>query len=299
MISIREEDLERDAPAVVELTREYAPTTVISPASWLHRARTVPARAAARGWIGEEDGLVVGSCFSCLNFFAEGTSSALCGIIVRSSHRRRGLGSELHRLAAEHAASLGATSLMVNFFETEAGVAFARARGFRQTRAETLSVLDPRAVAEPVPALELRPVASVDPHLVYEVDIAATRDMPATEPAGEMSYDEWEDHVLRHPLFTADGSFVALVDGVVAALSLLIVDRESGRAANFFTGTLAGYRGRGLARAVKLASIEWAAAHGVRSLMTTNDERNAPMLSVNRRLGYVPAGRRVEYASGL
>ena len=30
-------------------------------------------------------------------------------------------------------------------------------------------------------------------------------------------------------------------------------------------------------------------------MVTTNDETNASMLAVNRRLGYAPAGRRVEY----
>jgi len=29
--------------------------------------------------------------------------------------------------------------------------------------------------------------------------------------------------------------------------------------------------------------------------VTTNDETNAPMLAINRRLGYRVAGRRVEY----
>jgi len=62
-----------------------------------------------------------------------------------------------------------------------------------------------------------------------------------------------------------------------------------------FTATGREYRGRGLALAVKLASTRWAAEHGITQLVTTNDETNASMLAVNRRLGYEPAGRRVEY----
>jgi hypothetical protein len=30
-------------------------------------------------------------------------------------------------------------------------------------------------------------------------------------------------------------------------------------------------------------------------MTTENDERNAPMLAINRRLGFRPAGRRVEW----
>jgi RimJ/RimL family protein N-acetyltransferase len=65
-----------------------------------------------------------------------------------------------------------------------------------------------------------------------------------------------------------------------------------------FTGTMRAHRGRGLASAVKLASIEWAARNGIVQLATRNDETNAPMLAINRRLGYRPAARRVEYLRG-
>jgi hypothetical protein len=34
-------------------------------------------------------------------------------------------------------------------------------------------------------------------------------------------------------------------------------------------------------------------------MATNNDETNAAMLAVNRRLGYVPGGRRVEYLKHL
>jgi len=71
-------------------------------------------------------------------------------------------------------------------------VAFATARGFREERAEAQSVLDPRTVDErPAPHIDLRRVADLDPRLVYEVDIAATRDMPSTETIDEIPYDEW------------------------------------------------------------------------------------------------------------
>jgi hypothetical protein len=50
---------------------------------------------------------------------------------------------------------------------------------------------------------------------------------------------------------------------------------------------------------VKLASIQWAAANGITMMATNNDETNAPMLAINRRLGYVPGGRRVEWLKEL
>ncbi len=45
-------------------------------------------------------------------------------------------------------------------------------------------------------------------------------------------------------------------------------------------------RGRGIARALKVAQIAWAKENGVERLTTTNEQRNAPMIRVNESLGY-------------
>jgi GNAT superfamily N-acetyltransferase len=248
MPSIREVEPERDAAGIVALIREAAPDAVITPQSWLHRVRSIPERARPRGFVAEDDGIVVGNGYAFFDFFAREPAAAFCVAVVARSRRRRGLGRELHRLAAEHARSAGATRLLAQFHESAAGVAFARAHGYREARAEALSELDPRRVRDRPPSdVELVPIAEADPRQVYEVDFAASHDVPATEPFEQMPYEEY----------------------------------------------------RGLARAAKLAVIEWAAANGITRLTTTNDERNAPMLAVNRRLGYRPAGRRVEYLAEL
>jgi GNAT superfamily N-acetyltransferase len=297
--SIRELDPGRDAAAVVGLVQATDPFLVLTEESWAHRLRTVPERAEQRSWAAERGGQVVGYGYCFRNFFTEGSTSALGSVVVGEPHRRRGIGTALHERIAEHTATLGSATIVSHFFENPAGIAFARGLGYREARAEQESVLDPRTVVERPPAeLDLRPVRDVDPRHLYDVDMTATRDVPLLEPVDHIPYSEWEDHVLRHPLFTTEGSFLAYVDGVAAAVSMLVVSHESGRAANMFTGTLREFRGRGLGRAVKLASIAWAAENGITAMATTNDERNGPMLAINRRLGYVPAGRRVDYLKG-
>jgi GNAT superfamily N-acetyltransferase len=299
-MTVRELDPERDAGAIVELLLEAMPLAVLDRDSWLHRLRTIPERAQPAGWVAEDAGKLVGNGWAFRTFFSEGSTSAQCGVNVRASHRRRGLGGALYEPVLAHVETLGATSLLASFPENDAGVAFATARGFREERAEAESVLDPRTVEErPAPDVDLRRVADIDPHLAYEADIAATRDMPSTEPIDEIPYEEWVGHVLDYPFFTAEGSYVAMVDGLAAAVSLLIADEESGRGGNMFTGTQRAYRGRGLGLAVKLASIAWAKEHGITQIATRNDETNAPMLAINQRLGYRPAGRRVEYLRTL
>jgi RimJ/RimL family protein N-acetyltransferase len=53
------------------------------------------------------------------------------------------------------------------------------------------------------------------------------------------------------------------------------------------------WRGRGIAKSLKLAEIAWAHANGIKRLTASNEERNAPMLRLNESLGYRPAPGRV------
>jgi GNAT superfamily N-acetyltransferase len=288
---IRPLDAERDAEAVVALTREADPYAVVTVEAWRHRVATIPERGQAIGLVAEADGSVVGNAYALRNFWGD-LDNATVNVTVAAGSRRCGIGSMLCAAVLDHVRRLGARTIYGGFFENDAGVRFAEAHGFRLERAATTSVVDSRAVAGSVEA-DVRPVSDVDPLLVYEIDLETTHDMPSSEPAADMSYAEWEQHVLQHPLFAPDGSYVAFVDGEHAALSLLIAD-DAGRGANMFTGTRRGFRGRGLAYAVKLATTLWAAEHGVTQIATHNDETNAPMLAVNHRLGYVPVGRRVE-----
>jgi GNAT superfamily N-acetyltransferase len=299
-MTIRPLELDRDADDLVVLVREAVPTATVNRAAIVSRISAVPERAGLRVWIAEVNGEAIGRADAFMNFLSKGSRSCFVGVTVRSDHRRRGVGAELHELCVGRAEDLGAAGLITNFYENPAGVAFARALGWREVRAETESILDPRTVTEAAPTdVDLRPVTEVDPQLVWRVDVESSLDVPQTETVDDIPYEEWEDHVLRYPIFEPDGSFVAVVDGVVAAVSLLVADRDSGRATNMFTGTLREYRGRGLARAVKLATTHWAAANGITQITTTNDETNAAMLAVNRRLGYQPGGRRVEYLREL
>jgi GNAT superfamily N-acetyltransferase len=291
---LRPVDLERDADDVVALVREIHPTATIDAAAWQHRERTVPERAQPLTLVAEDEGRVVGRVSASPTFLAR--DNAFIHLAVRESHRRRGIGSALYEAGLAHALSLAPQALLTDFHENDAGVRFATAHGFRQVRAEAIAVLDPGTVSErPAVDVELRPARDVDPHQLHAVDEAATRDIPQTDVIEEIPYDEWVQHVLEHPLFSLDGSFAAIVDGVAVAVSFLVVDNETGRATNMFTGTLPAHRGRGLGLAVKLASTHWAAEHGITQIATSNDETNLAMLAVNRRLGYRPAGRKVEW----
>src|SRR5262249_43707226 len=128
-----------------------------------------------------------------------------------------------------------------------------------------------------------------------EVDVLTTPDVPTSDELTDIRYEEWLDTIWRRPTMALDGSVAALDDGRVVCITMLAANRHVGRAFNQYTPPLRSHRGRGLALLVKLASLRWAAANGIAAVWTTNDETNAPMLAVNRRLGYEPRSRRLEY----
>jgi RimJ/RimL family protein N-acetyltransferase len=65
------------------------------------------------------------------------------------------------------------------------------------------------------------------------------------------------------------------------------------------TGVARAWRGRGLARALKAATIAWAMDNGLEALEGSNDIENAPMRAVNRRLGYQPEPDEIQFRGPL
>jgi GNAT superfamily N-acetyltransferase len=291
---IRPLDPESDAAGVVELIHEAFPAGTTTVESWLQQQASIPARAGHAAWVAIADGTVVGRADASLNAWSQ-SRTGIAGVSVSRPFRRRGIGSALWEHAQRHLDDLAPTRVISWFMESPEGVAFAQARGFAEERADTLSCVDPSTVDPPPPSSGVVPLRDVSARQVYDVDLATTPDVPMTDMATELPFDEWLDTIWRRPTITHDGSFAAIVDDHVVAITLLAVNVERGRAFTEYTATLPLYRNRGLAERVKRASLAWAAAHGIRAAWTTNDETNAAMLAVNRRLGYETRLRRVEY----
>ena len=56
---------------------------------------------------------------------------------------------------------------------------------------------------------------------------------------------------------------------------------------NEFTGVQQDYRGKGIAKALKIHGIAYARAHGYSTIITRNNMRNQSILRLNKQLGFV------------
>ena len=288
-----------DAAGLAALVHRLVPAWVLTERGLLYWLETQPERARHACWVAFDERGLVGWAESRLRWeFGPDAASVFVGVDV--DHRRRGVGASLYELAEAHVAGVGRI-----YAESDGGDdarRFLLARGFREDRAERVSILDPRDVDPSLlPSLEARKAAegfSLAPladlpergpelHRLFE---AVDADAPHSEPLVPIAYEEWRSYILEQPDLDSEASFVVLApDGRAVAFSWLLVDRERRRAGIEMTGTLREYRRRGLARLAKLATIHWAVENGITAMYTGNDTENRPMLALNDELGFEPS----------
>jgi GNAT superfamily N-acetyltransferase len=298
MSEIREFE-DRDAPRAAALLRELLPMSTTAE-RLVHRMHSRPERAQHRAWVAEEEGEIVGWGQGRLEWAADVTDVGAVWVCVRPDRRRRGLGTALWERAESHLRSHGARELFTYVGDDPAGEHFVVGRGFEQAREDSLSALDPRtadtsSLAGLESALGARGLRAVPlshvldrPRELHELFVRVLADVPADHAATNMTYEAFVHRTLEDPELDREASYVVLDHDRPVAFAWLIVDREGRRAQSEMTGTLPDYRRRGLARLAKLATIRWCAEHGIERLLTGNDTTNAPMLALNRELGYRP-----------
>jgi GNAT superfamily N-acetyltransferase len=279
-----------DFGSATELLNRVWPHRVGSERGLRHAAGAEPPDAHRRYWSIEDDGKLAGWATAAIEYQSAERPGFL-QVSVAQESRRAGFGAALLERCEAHLAGLGVATVLSSTTPDEASQRFATAHGFRHTNTNRISGVDPRTI-EPEsapPGVGLRPLASLDPRKVYELDAESMRDVPGEVAMDDVSFDQWLEDYWRHPDMDLDASVAAVIDDRPVAFSHLRI-APGGRAVTDMTGTLRAYRGRGLALLAKRATLVNAAKGGVELVFTENDETNGPMLRVNEKLGYRPIG---------
>lgn len=138
---------------------------------------------------------------------------------------------------------------------------------------DRLRALVARAVEAGLVVRELESAAEL-----LDLESATRGDYP-DGPATPRPSDEDVDRVLR------EGRVFGAYDGELL-VGATAIERLPDRAETAFTSVRAGQRGRGVASAVKAASVIALAAEGVRTFGTGGAGSNAASLGMNRAVGY-------------
>jgi RimJ/RimL family protein N-acetyltransferase len=164
---------------------------------------------------------------------------------------------------------------------------FGRSSSPPSRRVDGDELAERRAAAERS-GYRLAPYAEVDVHALFALELSLSADEPGEDEPRQLTFEEWREDLFDGPDMTQEGSFAVVSAGEPVSYAALSVEPSTGRGRNEGTATAAAHRDRGFATLAKLAQLRWAAANGIDRVVTDNDERNAPMLAINRRLGYEP-----------
>src|ERR1700674_1470758 len=121
---------------------------------------------------------------------------------------------------------------------------------------------------------------------LYEMASAAEQDIPTTVPMRAAEFDEWKRDTFDNPGVREDRFWIAREGEKMVGLSVLTFPPRRGLPWTDFTATSKDVRGRGIARALKYETIAQAIDLGFMRIRTSNDSANAPILHLNRELGY-------------
>jgi len=122
---------------------------------------------------------------------------------------------------------------------------------------------------------------------LHTLDGRTRKDIPSTFPILPETFEDFRRRTAA-PDRPHDRWWIALDGDRPVAMSYLRFPPERGVVWTGYTCSDPEYRGRGIARAVKLQSLGQAVERGLPVVYTDNDSENAPMLHINETLGYRP-----------
>jgi mycothiol synthase len=239
---------------------------------------------------------------------------------VAPAWRRRGVGRAILGVLEAHARANGSSRTVTSTRPTDPdGARFAEAHGYRAFHERIDSYID-------VPAFDASHFEDPDEAMrrigirlatfgalmtEHAADVEAfqralftsvwpmVRDVPSPMPLPETPPPfEQVRMFLMGPGIDPTTTVVALRGDQVVGLTFTAV-KENGSAYTNLTGVARAERGKGIALAMKLRALRALKERGVKLFGTTNDEQNAAMRGINKKLGYVPDPPTVMYEKKL
>jgi len=301
---IRPLDTARDFPALATLlaVRDPEPPTPELLREWEGNAPAGLVRQRLVAFDETDSGPIVGFC-DAASWPWEPPHQFWISTVVAPDHRRRGLGAQLADVALAFVREQGATRLAAEVRDNAAeGLRFAERYGFRTDRhifESRLHLADfdeqrfagvvGRVEAEGIRFLSLADLGDTDVarRKLYDINATLARDVPGHD-GDFMPFEQFQKTVCSASWYRPDGEIIAVIGDTWVGMAAVGYFQNTNSMYNMFTGVDPAWRGRGIALALKLLAIACARRYSAIYISTNNDSENAPMLAVNRRLGYLP-----------
>lgn len=303
MLEVRTATSDEDFGHVARIVSEVSPDAPLSVKEMRWAEQAYP---GGRRFLARLDGEPVGAGGAGRAYSWPADYPALWGnISVLPDFRRRGVGAAILGAMAAVAREAGKEMLMGRTTSDRPhAIEFLEHRGFIEHERMKVVALDlagvpPPAVNPPagitITSLEQRPDLVEG---VYAVAVEAMPDIPGDGPQAPATLEEFRVRDVDRES-VPPGAFAVALDEVtgeaVGYANLMLLAGSSRIAWNGMTAVRPAWRGRGVASALKRATIAWAIAHDLAEIDTANDLDNRPMRAINRTLGYLPRPDEVYY----
>jgi mycothiol synthase len=234
-------------------------------------------------------------------------------IRVRPELQGRGIGAALYRTMEDHSRANQARELHTDVWAAHPRSArFVVERGFVERWRRLDAYLD-------VAMFDSAPYSDLEAHLeavgitvcsyaeladdpeciekLHRLDAALWQDVPFGEPITVVSPARFEQECINNPRFIPEACFIAVHNAMFVGYSYLT--RGDGYYLTEMTGVLPAYRGKGIAKLLKLRGIQYAQARANTQIRTVNDSINTPMLRLNLQLGFQHQGATIRFVKHL
>jgi mycothiol synthase len=229
-------------------------------------------------------------------------------VAVMPEFERRGIGAALYQQLLQALEPHNPIALSASSREDKHGLGFLLARGFTEKMRTWENRINLTTYDHtPYQHLETQGIHIINleqflerfsPQDYYHLNYTLSRDVPRFYPMTERSFEEWASWNFNNPKVLRHGTFFAVSDNQPVGLSQLF--KSDGDYLTIgLTGVLREQRGKHIALMLKTTSLEWAKSQGYPEVRTWNDSNNAPILALNKKLGFVPCPAWIEYIREL
>jgi GNAT superfamily N-acetyltransferase len=299
--TIRDARIDTDIPDIVRISNPYEeqPVTVEQRRKGFQYAPT--GRVQRRLVPVDENGAVTGYA----GYVHEAHSPEgyfTTWVIVDPGYRRRGIGTALWDCLWKDLQEKKATRLVSDVQDSDAqSLVFAQRCGFTIDQHVAnyeldLSTFDEAPYLPDITALETSgirfcsladfPDTPETRHKLY--DLNSSDMLENANTTNPWTYAIFEEFVLQAPWFRRAGQLLAVAGDQWIGMAAIGLHPETHSAYNEYTGVLRSYRRRKIATSLKVLAALYARKTGAQKLLTDSNLRNAPILAINRKLGYKP-----------
>lgn len=304
------EPTEEEYQAIVHVYNLAKPHQPGSVASWQHWDKHRDPGRLFRRYVVEVDANIIGYGFSMKS--DPNLANFRFAIFLHPDHQTRGLIDVFYHYVIELCMRNKPDSLVTQVGEDEVQkLDWLGQNGFHQVMRYPVSILDvldfdpapykellDSVAQQGIKILSLAELKEIDPDWqlrVYELDNLLTRDVPSPQPYVPLPFHLYTKTVFEDPQFMPECWYVAMVGKQYIGLTTLEKGTESVEILyTGFTGVRRAYRRHGIATALKVQSIQFAAKLGTR-LIQSNNEENNPMFQLNLQLGFQPQPADVDW----